>query len=194
MSVNMAERVPGRKLRRPKSDGVLREFYPGEVVRILKLEAIDYRQVRGLFKLAVMGAGGERITKTTTKIAKTRPKWSRFSFVELLAARIALDLARPSNEGARLRLAQVERACLVLRAHYGVRRPLVDVRLRRVGAKIVAEFGSSILEPTSGQLLIPEVAAFTAQYVRTWGERPPVIPACRPETKKLADPVAVVVA
>jgi hypothetical protein len=105
--------------------------------------------------------------------------------------RVILELAGPLEVGMRLRLAQVRRACKVLRDRHGVVRPLLDVRLRRVGASIVAELQSVHVEPTSGQLLIPEVVVEVNRYAREHAEERLSSPMDRPQ---LNPPVAVIVA
>jgi hypothetical protein len=57
------------------------DFYPGEVVRILGLEDIDYRQLCDVWKL---------VSPTGTRLSK---KWARYTFSDLVLLRNAVELA-----------------------------------------------------------------------------------------------------
>jgi hypothetical protein len=145
----MAPPTKGRRLKSPVNRVLGREegyFFPNEVVRMLQLQALDYRQLRRLFRL-VATARGEVPAR----------KWARFSFRDLVAIRaavLALGGSKLIASGKRLPLKRLERACEVLREQYKIRDPLTQSRLRWDGKDVVVELRGARFEPESGQLLL----------------------------------------
>jgi hypothetical protein len=130
-------------------------FYAAEVVRILGLDGIDYAQLRRLLRLV------------RAPDAQPSRRWARFSFEDLVGLRVALHLAGGTEalaEGRRLQLAELERTCARLR-QLGVARPLIDVRLRRVGRAIVAEVDGVTFRPATGQLALTETSNRVADFL-----------------------------
>jgi hypothetical protein len=155
----MAPRVPNHRasLRRPLkiSRGY---FYPGEVVRILQLENMDYRQLRRLFRIVREQAG-----QTTA----AEGKWARFTFRDLVALKAALDLAGGEQAlapGRRLRLQDIEHICQRLN-EIGFSSPLTEIAFRRNGRTVIAQVEGVSFEPTSGQMLLGEVETAVARYL-----------------------------
>jgi hypothetical protein len=146
----LTRRPPAQRLARPGY------FYPHEVVEILGLHGIDYRQIRRLFRLV--------------RPARAAKKWARFTFRDLAAVQTAVELAGGKaalGDGRRLRFTQVERVCETLRTKYKIPEPLVDVELRREGKRIVATVGQMSLEPTTGQMRLHiEVGRSAIAHVR----------------------------
>lgn len=139
----MAPRLKGRKERHPRDRFAGAGYlFPNEVRAILELDRLDYRQLRRLFEIVRPRAAKDRA-------------WTRFSFRDVLALKVAFELAGGHNvatRGGRLRLKAVETACRVLRDRYGVVEPLLTAAMRRDGPRIVAEVHSVAFEPVSGQL------------------------------------------
>jgi len=155
----MAPRVPLLRaaLKRPLKLG-RGYFYPGEVVRILRLENMDYRQLRRLFRLVREQAG------QTTAVDG---KWARFSFRDLVALKAALDLAGGEQAlapGRRLRLQDVEHICRRLN-ELGFAHPLTEIVFRRSGRTVIAQVEGVSFEPASGQMLLAEVETAVARYL-----------------------------
>jgi hypothetical protein len=109
-------------------------------VDILGLNGIDYRQLRRIFRLVALDCA-------TTK-------WARFTFRDLAACAVAIELAGGKaalGDGRRLRLDRVERACYALQKQYGIKEPLLDVPLRLEGTTIVATIEGFTIEAATGQ-------------------------------------------
>lgn len=145
----MAPPTRGRKLKTPlervttPADGY---FFPNEVVRMLALERLDYRQLRRLFKLVATSRGD---------VAPR--KWARFTFQDLASLRAAiaalggLDVIASTK---RLPLKRLERACARLREDYGLTNPLTQARLVWTGRDVAVQLLGARFEPDSGQLLL----------------------------------------
>lgn len=155
----MAPRIqirPKAPRRRPDPDRWY--FYAGEVARILKLDGLDYRQLRALFRIVREQAGSA---------TPDRGEWARFTFRDLVALRAALLLAGGEEAlapGRRLRLKDVAHICRRLREGLGIDSPLTEVAFRRRGKTVVARAQNLLLEPASGQLLIAEVQEALERY------------------------------
>ncbi len=148
-----------RKHRPPADRPHLRvTYYPGEAARILGLRRIDYHQLRRLFAII-----DPSLTADSNSDGK-KWKWARYSFRHLVALKAALRLAPPEN-GGRLDIRLLQRACLVLREHFGRESPLTDTQLERLGHTIVARVGGKIFDATTGQRLIEEVAMGVKTFV-----------------------------
>jgi len=172
----MAPRIRISPEQLPKSPASIDRgyFYPGEVVRILGLEGLDYHQLRRLFRLVAAPVGSA---------AATSPKWSRFTFRDLVGLKTAIFLAGGTEAlqlGRRLRLKEVERICEWLRKEFGVLNPLSEVAFRRDGRRIVAQIQGLSFEPISGQLVLSDTERAVGLYLegrpdRTAGERGQVL-------------------
>lgn len=166
----MAPRIPTRYPPTAKpAENVRSSFYPGEVARILGLEGVDYHQLRRLFRLVRKQAGSES--------PETR-KWSRFTFKDLVAIKVAVALAGGAealSKGRHLRLRDVEHTCERLREAFGLENPLTEVILRRRGKITVAHVQGLWFEPTNGQMVLAEVEDAVEQYLQELqgGERLP---------------------
>lgn len=133
-------------------------FYAGEVARILKLEGMDYKQLRDLFEV-VREQMGSPMTRDG--------KWSRFTFRDLVALKAALGLAGGKEAlapGRRLRVQDVRRICAQLR-DLGLNNPLTEVAFRRRGRAVIAQVQGLLFEPASGQMLLTEVEEAVEQYL-----------------------------
>jgi hypothetical protein len=161
----MAHRAERRELKTPRSrTAEAGSFFPNEVVRILRLERVDYRQLRRLFRLVRQVAGG----------SATAGRWSRFSFQDLAAVRVALQLAggpQALRRGRRLQLKGIEEACRALRDDYRLASPLTQARLHREGRTIVADLGGLHFLPQSGQLVFGSLEADCRRHVVMHDER-----------------------
>jgi hypothetical protein len=154
-------------------------FYPGEVVRVLKLRGIDYAQLRAL--LALVRPDGERPTRA----------WARFNLRDMACIRIAIDLAggvAALQQGRRLRLSPLRKALRALsRAGYDL--PLLDVTLSRDGERIIAVAAGVRFEAETGQLLLDLVQKKAQTYLEANLLRPafrPVATALATERRKLS--------
>src|SRR5260370_18922034 len=137
--------IQKRSVRGPRRQVVYAstDFYPGEVVRILKLREIDYRQLRELWSL---------ITQTRGK-----RKWGRYTFRDLIALRNAIELAGGDEAlklGRRLRIKHLARVLEFLRAQFGLNHPLMDMRLERVGSSILAHISRAKFDPMESQFVL----------------------------------------
>lgn len=144
----MAPRASQREHRAPRNR-VAKEgyFFPNEVVRILRLERVDYRQLRRLFQLVRDASGSTSPRKGS---------WARYSFQDIAALRVAIDLAGGTDAlraNRRLRLKPIALACKELREKYGLTSPLTQARLHREGRTIVADLGGLHFVPQSGQMV-----------------------------------------
>ena len=134
------------------------EFFPGEAARLLGLGAIDYAQLRELFRLARLARGS----------ASTGRGWSRFSLADLAAVEVLVELGggrEALEEGRRLVLGDIEATCVALR-RMGFDDPLLQIPLARDGRRILARVNAFVFEPTSGQLVLET----TWQHVETFLE------------------------
>jgi hypothetical protein len=135
-------------------------FYPGEVVRILKLEGVDYRQLRRLFKIVREQAG--------SPVSEEDDGWSQYTFRDLVAIKAALELAggkEALSRGRRLRLQVVKEVCLRLRGVLGLSSPLTEILFRRMGRAVIAQVQGLLFDPSSGQLLLTEVVEVLERYL-----------------------------
>lgn len=142
------------------AENVRSSFYPGEVARILGLEGMDYHQMRRLFRLVRQQAGSE---------SPETHKWSRFTFKDLVATKVAIALAggkEALSKGRHLRLKEVERTCERLREVFGLENPLTEVVLRRRGPVTVAHVQGLWFEPANGQMVLAEVEEAVEQYLQ----------------------------
>lgn len=124
-----------------------RDFYPSEVARILKLEYIDYVQLRRLHALVAPDE------------ARRTGRWIRFTVPELVAAAAAVELLggrEAFGRKSRLPWHSLESACRLLREHYGIAQPLQGMHLTRNGDRIVAHHRGISFEPT-GQAIFGAV-------------------------------------
>lgn len=151
-------RQPGSP-RRPRT-----HFFPGEAARILRLTGVDYRQIRRLFDLVAQsdqrhkarGPNGGR-------------KWAKFTFRDLLGARIAIELAggvEAIRRGDRLHLKPLETCVAALAGNPQWETPLLDLRWGSLGSSLFAEIDGVVMEPKSRQLLLREVVEGAARYLR----------------------------
>lgn len=143
----------------PKRPLTLGLFYPSEVVRILGLEGMDYRQLRQLFQIVRKQAGQE---------APLEGKWARFAFRDLVAVKAALYLAGGEEAlapGRRLRLQDVEKICAKLKDELGLSNPLTEIAFKRRGRTVIARVQGLLFEPGSGQMLIAEVEQAVERYL-----------------------------
>jgi hypothetical protein len=125
------------------------EFFPGEVVRLLGLDGIDYSQLRQLYLLARRVAGAPDPGRG----------WSRFTLADLAAVEVLVGLGGGRERlvlGRRLVLAHIEQTCVALAA-LGFGSPLLQVPLSREGRRVLAKIDSYVFEPTTGQLVIDDV-------------------------------------
>lgn len=145
----MAPPTRGRALKTPTKrvradrDGY---FFPNEVVRMLSLERLDYRQLRRLFRLVATSRG---------EVPSRR--WARFTFQDLAALRAAVNaLGGPEAiaTAKRIPIRRLERACEKLRTDYGLTNPLTQARLVWNGHDVVVQLLGARFEPDSGQLLL----------------------------------------
>jgi|SRR6185369_8477961 len=145
----MAPPTRGRGLKTPHkrvTTAATGYFFPNEVVKMLQLERLDYRQLRRLFKL-VAASRGEVVPR----------KWARFTFQDLASLRaaiIALGGLDAVTSSKRLPLKRLERACARLRADYGLTNPLTQARLVWDGRDVTVQLLGARFEPDSGQLLL----------------------------------------
>src|ERR1700683_5346564 len=117
-------------------------FFPGEVVRILGLRGIDYRQLRELWNTI---APANRVPKK---------KWGRYTFADLVMLRAAVDLAGGREAlklGRRLRVAHLARVLTILQNRLGVLDPLNEIKLERIGTSILAHVSGAKLDPIESQ-------------------------------------------
>ena len=156
----MAPRVWTRGRKGPAREVISarRGFYATEAARLLKVAGIDYVQLRRLYRLVAPAdalAAGAR--------------WVRFTEEDLVAAARAIDLLGGPNafgRGHRLPWQKVERACELLRNHYGIARPLHDAHLSRVGDRIVAHHEGLTFEPATRQGVFASLETGLRAYSR----------------------------
>jgi hypothetical protein len=131
-------------------------FYPGEVVRLLRLGDIDYAQLRRLLRII---RGDQGIEKK---------KWARYDLRDLGSLKVAIDLCggpEALREGRHLSVSRVSRACEALRAA-GVRDPLIESGLRLVGTRILATSQGLTFDAATGQLELNLVLTDATRYLQ----------------------------
>lgn len=144
-----------RRPRPPSERGsTVGDFFPAEVVKILGLHGIDYRQLRTLASVACPALVQSQ-------------RWTRYQFRDLIAIRVAFELAgghAAIRAGRRLRFKRVRAACEMLRTRFGLTDPLVQVQLKLRGGAIHAHYEGIDLRPADGQLsfVFEEVRAYPA--------------------------------
>jgi hypothetical protein len=119
-------------------------FFPGEVARLLRLDGIDYAQLRRLLKLV------------RADDPPPRGAWGRYSLQDLANLKAAVDLAggvEALQPGRRLRIVPLQQAFVALKAA-GFPHPLIDVSLSRLGSRLVARGDGVTFEASNGQLLL----------------------------------------
>jgi len=136
-------------------------FYPGEAARLLGVPDIDYAQLIKLHRLARESRG---LKPSSDK------RWTRFDFMDLACIHVLIELGGGTERlqvGRRLVLGNISATCAALRQR-GVKNPLLDVPLKRVGRSIVAKVDGYVFEPDSGQAVMALVEArlqeFAAEY------------------------------
>src|SRR5947207_6745078 len=147
----MPTQVRVKRPKRPAQSAVRTEFFPAEAARILGLRRIDYRQMRRIFDLV---APPERRGEFRRG---RRRGWARFSFRDLLAAKLAIFLARrprPNAQRARLRLQDVEAAAAALALHSKLAEPLLDATWGIFGSTVIAEVDGVVIDPRTRQTLL----------------------------------------
>lgn len=125
---------------------------------------MDYHQLRRLFRL---------VRKQACLESPEPSKWSRFTFKDLVALKVAVALAggrEALSKGRRLRLKEVERICQRLGEDFGLANPLTEVVLRRRGKSTVARVQGLWFEPASGQITLAEVEEAVEQYLQEFSE------------------------
>jgi hypothetical protein len=145
----MPPQTKRRQLKWPKNRGRgSREgyFFPNEVLEILDLKGLGYRQLRRLFGLVRASRGG------------VQPgKWARFTFQDLIALRGAVQALggpRAVLAAKRLQLKRLEAACEHLRRVHGLTEPLTQARWVSEGDHAVVQLLGARFEPDTGQLLL----------------------------------------
>jgi hypothetical protein len=139
-------------------------FYPGEVIRILRLEGMDYQQLRELWQLI-----------SPTKNMPTR-KWARYTFRDLVLLRNAIELAggvEALKFGRRLRVKQLSRALAALKIEFGAQDPLTEIKLERVGSSILAHLSGAKFDPLKSQYVFPDIMKGVGTYLKTVPYRGP---------------------
>jgi len=135
------ERSPARRVRGDRVDGD-GYFFPGEVARMLLLDGIDYRQLREMFKLV-----------RKQRLAPVTRAWARFSLVDLACLEALLGVCGDREAlapGRKLSLRGIEACCDALRAQ-GFENPLLEVTLKRQGARVLAVIDGAVVDPRTGQ-------------------------------------------
>lgn len=159
----MPKQISAKRPKRPAQEALRTEFFPAEAARILGLGRIDYRQLRRIFDLV---APPER--RGVFQRGRRRG-WARFSFRDLLAAKLAIFLARrprPNARRARLRLQDVEAAATALARHSKLTDPLLDATWGVFGSTVIAEVDGVTIDPRTRQTLLTEVVRGAAEYMR----------------------------
>lgn len=121
-------------------------FAPGEFARLVGAPELNYRQFDEL--LALVKVDDDR---------RRRGCPATLSFRDLVALRTAFELAGGTeaiHAGRNLRYTRVAKACQRLREEYGVNDPLVEVRLEREGARVIAVLDGVRFEVTTGQVVM----------------------------------------
>jgi hypothetical protein len=126
------------------------EFFPGEAARLLRLDGIDYSQLRQLYVLARRLRGAQAPGRG----------WSRFTLADLAAVEVLVELGGGRDRlavGRRLVLGRIQATCVAL-VELGFDNPLLQVPLKRDGRRILARIDAYVFEPATGQLVIDDVA------------------------------------
>lgn len=124
-------------------------FYAGEATRILRLDDIDYQQVRRLFRFVREQAG-------TPLNSDDGRKWARFTISDLACMESLVHLCggrAALAHGRRLRIRPIRLACEWLRAQ-GIDNPLLQVPMIRVGDQVFAVLDGNVVHARSSQLVI----------------------------------------
>jgi hypothetical protein len=132
-------------------------FFPGEVVRILGLKDIDYRQLRDLANLVCPGRTSRR-------------KWGRYTFEDLVKLRNAIELAGGREAlklNRRLRIKHLSRVLNALKTQLSMANPLAEVKLERVGTSILAHVSGAKLDPIEAQYVFSEIMVGVRTYLKT---------------------------
>jgi hypothetical protein len=132
-------------------------FFPGEVVRILGLHGMDYRQLRDLRRLVC------RAKETGNG------KWARYTFTDLVTLRNAIELAGGLDAlklHRRLRIRSLSRVLQILEEQLGVANPLCEIRLERVGSSVLAHLHGAVLDPMRSQFVFRDIMRGVKSYLR----------------------------
>jgi hypothetical protein len=168
MASRVAHRVANqpRELRAPRTRVISPhpekgQFFPGEVARMLKIESLDYRQLRSIYQLVREQAGHTYQPK----------EWARFSYDDIAAAlevvRICIE-SRGLDTKVRftLVLLHLRKACLKLQGS-GFTNPLLQLRLQLVEGRVIAEIDGATLDAETGQQLIDLAALRVTDFFAT---------------------------
>ena len=150
-----------RPTRRPAAAGP-DAYYPGEVAQILGCPAIDYAQLRRLYRL---------VRRQVPDQASTG--WAIFTLRDVAAADVALGLAGGAEglrQGKRLILQPIETACDGLIA-LGLQEPLLTVPMLRLGSVVYALVDGTVLLARSGQELLDMPLSPEASWTRAGGRQ-----------------------
>jgi hypothetical protein len=139
------------------------EFFPGEAMRLLGLEGIDYAQLRAMYSLARVSRG---------EPAPGRG-WARFTLADLAALEVLVALGGGRESllrGRRMVLGEVLETCSALRER-GFDNPLLQVPMAREGRRILARVDGLLVEPITGQAVLDTVSdrvrTFLSSHVLT---------------------------
>lgn len=119
-------------------------FFPNEVVAILALPELNYRQLRFFYRL---------IRDPTGKSPPGR-SWARFTLSDMAALLNALSACGAEevlrHETRRLTMVGLAEAVRALHVQ-GYRRPLLQVGLERLGRRVLADINGLLVDPVTGQ-------------------------------------------
>ncbi len=135
-------------------------FYAGEAAKILKLDHIDYSQIRTLFRFVREQAG--------VPVSDVDRRWSRFTLTDLTCMEALVDLCggrAALGRGRRLRLKPVRRACEWLRAQ-GISNPLLQIPMSRTGDQVFVLVDGAMVQPGTGQVVLTNMIEIVRDYVR----------------------------
>lgn len=129
-------------------------FFPGEVASLLGVPSLDHRQLRSIHDL-VRWQAGTPVPPGVDQRGSPREKrwrWTRFTFLDVVATRevVSLCLTSDSELPDRLRLHRVRRACQALRV-MGFENPLVELDLANSGDTIVVRMQDKVFDAETGQ-------------------------------------------
>ncbi|MEZ5194239.1 MAG: hypothetical protein R2734_18345 [Nocardioides sp.] len=153
--------------RLPKSrvagDGAVQGyFYAGEATRILRLEDIDYQQVRRLFRFVREQAG----VPLTSEDGR---RWARFTVADLACMESLIELCGGRDalaRGRRLRIRPIRLACEWLRTQ-GIDNPLLQVPMIRIGDQVFAVIDGAVVQARSSQLVIEGMIEVVGAHLGT---------------------------
>lgn len=131
------------------SPGQPDHLFPAEVVELLRLEGIDYAQLRRLFHL-VKEQAGEHVQGR---------EWARYTLLDVAALEVLISLCggrEALGPGRRLRLANIREACSALRSQ-GFSNPLLQVPMAKIGRNVYAVVQKVVIEPRSGQVVMDQL-------------------------------------